>query len=323
MHCSHRRSCRLGIAARLPFLASCTTLSIVFMFAGTRAASAQTPVKTMPLGDSITQGVNDTLPPGGYPGYRAPLWNQLVLDGFDVDFVGSLVDGPASIDRNHEGHGGFRIDQILASINSYLTAAGPDVILLHIGTNDLLQGASVDQTTQRLAQLMDRIHELRPTAHLIVTSIISVRTPNTFNIDPQLFSEYAANVAGLVGDRAAQGWRISHLDMANLVGLTQSEWDSIGIHPNDVGYGKMAAVWYPELAARLDGDAPPTVGFTYPFDQSSVTGVVTLSAGAFDDFGVTGVEFAVDGVPIFDDLFAPYQTTWDSTTVATDRTRCV
>ena len=269
----------------------------------------------MPLGDSITQGVNDTLPPGGYPGYRAPLWNQLVLDGFNIDFVGSLVDGPFSIDRNHEGHGGFRIDQILANINSYLTSAGPDVILLHIGTNDLVQGASVDQTTQRLAELLDRIHQLRPSAHLIVASIISVRTPNTFNINPQLFADYAANVAGLVGDRAAQGWRISHLDMANLVGLTQSNWDSVGIHPNDVGYGKMAAVWHPDVSTLLDGDAPPTVGMTYPFDGSSVSGQVTLSAGAFDDFAVTGVEFAVDDVPIVDDMIAPYQTVWDSDSV--------
>src|SRR6188768_1511169 len=85
-------------------------LLMTLIFIGARAASAQTPVPVMPLGDSITQGVNDTLPPGGYPGYRAPLWNQLVLDGFNVDLVGSLADGPASIDRNHEGHGGFRID---------------------------------------------------------------------------------------------------------------------------------------------------------------------------------------------------------------------
>ena len=290
-------------------------LLMILFFVGARVASAQTPVKVMPLGDSITQGVNDTLPPGGYPGYRAPLWDQLVLDGFDVDFVGSLVDGPASIDRNHEGHGGFRIDQILASLNSYLTAAGPDVILLHIGTNDLLQGASVDQTTQRLAELMDRIHELRPTAHLIVTSIISVRTPNVFNADPQLFAQYAANVAGLVGDRAALGWRISHLDMAGLVGLTQSEWDSNGVHPNGPGYGKMAGVWYPALAAMLDGDAPPTVGLTFPFDMSSVSGQIRLSASAFDDVFVNDVAFAVDGVPIFTDISAPYETTWDSTTV--------
>ncbi len=291
-------------------------LSVVLFIAGVQAVSAQTPVRILPLGDSITQGVNDINPPGGYPGYRERLWNELTTAGFNVDFVGSLADGPASIDRNHEGHGGFRIDQIIAGIDGYLAAASPDIILLHIGTNDLLQDLTVDLATQRLAQLLDRIHQVRPTAHVIVASIIPVRVPNAFDADPEDFAEFASHIAGLVGDRAALGRKISHVDMATLVGMTQSEWDSFGIHPNDAAYERMANVWFQQVATVLDGDAPPTVGATAPFDLSTVSGVTTLSANAFDDFGVTAVEFAIDGVTVFEDLFAPYQTSWNSTTIS-------
>ena len=55
-------------------------LLMILIFVGTRVASAQTPVKVMPLGDSITQGVNDTCRQTDTRLSRA-LWDQLVLDG--------------------------------------------------------------------------------------------------------------------------------------------------------------------------------------------------------------------------------------------------
>src|SRR5512139_1700018 len=68
-------------------------------------------VRIMPLGDSITDG---TQVPGGY---RIGLWQRLAATGHRVDFVGSQFNGPANLgDHDHEGHPGWRIDQIDASI---------------------------------------------------------------------------------------------------------------------------------------------------------------------------------------------------------------
>src|SRR5690349_12885605 len=79
--------------------------------AGTANAESNGGVRVMPLGDSITDGFNV---PGGY---RVGLWQRLVSGGFSVDFVGTGFNGPASLgDHDHEGHSGFRIDQIDASI---------------------------------------------------------------------------------------------------------------------------------------------------------------------------------------------------------------
>ena len=92
----------------------------------------------MPLGDSITRGKGDgNLSVGGY---RAFLEDQLAAGGYSFDFVGSLVEGPPSLaDKDHEGHGGLRIDQIGAQVQAWLGAADPDVVLLMIGTNDITQ----------------------------------------------------------------------------------------------------------------------------------------------------------------------------------------
>ena len=64
----------------------------------------------------------------------------------------------------------------------------------------------------------------------------------------------------------------------------------------------------------------PGVVMIGPSDGASVSGDVRLNATAWDNVGVTKVEFAVDGVWVGEDTAAPHNyqhaTTWDSTTHA-------
>jgi lysophospholipase L1-like esterase len=224
-------------------------LLAIMLLAAAHVASRPAPVRIMPLGDSITAGEAD-MPPDSYTGYRGPLWSDLVADGYHIDFVGSVVNGPDTIDRNHEGHAGYRIDELLAGISIYLVAR-PDIILLHAGTNDLLQGISPENASQLLGELLDRIHELRPNAHVVVASILPISTSNFFHLSPKLISDFNSHVALLVAARVARGWRISHVDMAARVALKPFEFDSFGIHPTQDGYVRMASVWHAELKAIL------------------------------------------------------------------------
>ena len=88
-----------------------TILAVAGLFvAGLCFAAWGAPVlRVMPLGDSITQGSKseDTA------GYRGPLWTKLLAAGYNVDYVGSNTATPgtvAGMDINHEGHGGWKID---------------------------------------------------------------------------------------------------------------------------------------------------------------------------------------------------------------------
>src|SRR3954467_9425876 len=102
--------------------------------AGVAAAESNGGVRVMPLGDSITEG---TQVPGGY---RIGLWQRLAAGGYRIDFVGSQANGPAALgDHDHEGHPGWRIDQIDANITGWLATTTARTVLLHIGTNDVLQ----------------------------------------------------------------------------------------------------------------------------------------------------------------------------------------
>jgi hypothetical protein len=61
-------------------------------------------------------------------------------------------------------------------------------------------------------------------------------------------------------------------------------------------------------------DNPPTVSITGPANGATVSGSVNVTANASDDFGVTQVEFFVDGSSIGVDNSAPYAVTWNTTT---------
>jgi hypothetical protein len=69
-----------------------------------------------------------------------------------------------------------------------------------------------------------------------------------------------------------------------------------------------------EATATATADLiPPTVSITSPSNGSTVGGIVTITASAGDNVGVTGVQFKVDGTNVgSEDTIAPYTATWDS-----------
>src|ERR1044072_7331551 len=108
------------------------------LYPGGAGAESNGGVRVMPLGDSITEG---TQVPGGY---RIGLWQRLTGAGYRVDLVGTQFNGPPALgDHDHQGHPGWRIDQIDANITGWLRSTTPRTVLLHIGTNDILQNYNV------------------------------------------------------------------------------------------------------------------------------------------------------------------------------------
>jgi len=207
------------------------------------AAESNGGVRVMPLGDSITEG---TQVPGGY---RIGLWQRMAAAGYRVDLVGTQFNGPAALgDHDHEGHPGWRIDQIDSNIGGWLGAAGPRTVLLHIGTNDVLQNYNVGGAPSRLSTLIDHITTAAPSADVFVATIIPLSSASqeaagrTFN----------AAVPGIVQAKVNAGKRVHLVDMH--AALTTADLID-GIHPTATGYDKMAAVWYAALRS-----VPGTIG---------------------------------------------------------------
>lgn len=87
---------------------------------------------------------------GFFESYRYELWKNLVDNNYNFDFVGRQKDygtyeeySGQEFDNDHEGEGGFESEDVLASIDEVLAAiSSPDIILLSIGGNDLLNGGN-------------------------------------------------------------------------------------------------------------------------------------------------------------------------------------
>lgn len=200
-------------------------------------------VRVMPLGDSITDGFNV---PGGY---RINLWQRMAQGGYTVDLVGSGFNGPAGLgDHDHEGHSGWRIDQLDANIVGWLQAYAPRTILLHIGTNDMNQNYDIANAPARLSALIDKIRANAPTVQLFVAQI----TPES---DPTLAARVNTYNAALPGIVAQKGPLTHLVDMHSAI-TTADLAD--GVHPNAGGYDKMGARWYSALQS-VPGSLTPTV----------------------------------------------------------------
>jgi hypothetical protein len=59
---------------------------------------------------------------------------------------------------------------------------------------------------------------------------------------------------------------------------------------------------------------PPTVSITAPANGATVKGMVTVTASASDNIAVVGVQFFGDGMPLGEDITAPYSISVDTTT---------
>ncbi|WP_433077553.1 ricin-type beta-trefoil lectin domain protein [Dactylosporangium sp. CA-052675] len=229
-------------------LATAMVAATLTLTATAARAESNGGVKIMPLGDSITDGYNV---PGGY---RVNLWQRLAGGGYTADFVGSGSNGPANLgDHDHEGHSGWRIDQIDANIVGWLQAYAPRTILLHIGTNDMNQNYDVANAPARLSALIDKIRANDPAVELFVAQI----TPES---DATLESRVQAYNAALPGIVAQKG---SHTHLVDMHSAITTADLADGVHPNAGGYDKMGARWYSALQsvpASLQGGGVPPVG---------------------------------------------------------------
>ncbi|MEU0986752.1 phosphatidylinositol-specific phospholipase C domain-containing protein [Streptomyces sp. NPDC005953] len=180
----------------------------------------------MPLGDSITLGVGSNT----RTGYRPALAAALGKEATTLEFVGSQVDADGV--TRHEGHSGWRIDQLQAEIETWLAEAKPNIITLHIGTNDMNRDYQVASAPQRLGALIDQIHTASPDTAVVVASLVPATDPAV----QARVNTYNAAIPGIVSSRAAQGYKIAQVSMG---GLTNADLDD-NLHPNNAGYTKMA-----------------------------------------------------------------------------------
>ena len=163
------------------------------------------PFSLMPLGDSITDGGTKLR------SYRFHLHQSLARSGYEVEWLGSMLGvhdklpdantttgRPVLDDREwplakqrHEGHWGWTAEQVLqghkrqpqrGQLSKWLhpgkgLARAPQVVMLHLGTNDLTKhvvkkNGSVVVVARRIRGVMRRVCRANPRVLLLLASPI-------------------------------------------------------------------------------------------------------------------------------------------------------
>jgi lysophospholipase L1-like esterase len=222
------------------------------------ATSSSKVYKIMPLGDSITRGGGQVREQ--YIGYRAALQAHLKAGatGFKYNFVGSRSDKGAP-DRNHEGHGGWTIDDLAAHIDAWMETYKPDIVLLHAGTNNITVGDSPATTATKLQSLIAQIRSHNADTKIFVAKIIRSRDPGR---RPNT-NAYEALIPGVV---ASAGANVYLVDQTSVGGTDIYDWT----HPNDFGYSKMAYNWYRSMNVVVGGGKWKSVASPYKAKTANI-----------------------------------------------------
>jgi lysophospholipase L1-like esterase len=251
---------KLTFTGTVPYGAQDKTSFIdsISVFNGT-APPPPPPLKICPLGDSITYGDSGTYTTPG--GYRDRLYTNLKNAGRNVQFVGSDASNPsptltAAGQVAHDGHGGWTIDQIAAQVDTWLPSYKPDVILLMIGSNDLVAfKETAADAKNRLVSLINKIVTDCPAATVFVSNIIPVQSNDSRGvyadgspINPTVIAYDDLIRTEVVPGFQAAGKNVSFVDQySNFVdsnGKIRASQFGNYEHPSTAGYVSMGDTWF-------------------------------------------------------------------------------
>lgn len=245
------------------------------------------PVRIMALGNSITQSNTANY------SYRYNLWKKLLDAGLEVDFVGShavnLGGNPAwpqhngkNFDPDNEGHWGWSADQILygnsgeptaGKLSQWLTGYTPDIVLLHLGTNDMFRNQPVDETLNELREVVKQLRADNASVTILLAKLIpayeqKVGAQAANNI--KLLNERIPALAQELNTAASQVILVDQYTGFNPT-TGADTWD--GIHPNASGEEKMAQRWFDAI---MQVAAPSAVALQNFDAENTETGHVEL-----------------------------------------------
>lgn len=289
-------------------------------------SAASDPVKIIAMGDSITHGYIN-----GDNGYRKYFCYGLQQNGItDFDMVGpnnNWTDSTTydwngttiTYDPAHAGYSGYAIQKIgsrqglqetifdTTYINgdvsgNMMEAYQPDVIMLQIGTNDVLD-AQLTGIGDRLEELVDKLlpYVSGDGQVLYLASIPNIDAAKRYDwlgayewtygvsheSDPEKFvatvqaavDDYNTIVKNLVVKKQAEGAHIEFSDINSTITISAGDLED-GVHPSEQGYAKMGQYWSNLLTETyFHGTVTPTTTPTTTAITTTTTETTTTTTG--------------------------------------------
>ncbi len=204
------------------------------------------PVKIMAVGDSITHGVDSV------PSYRQEFTALLQAASCNFTMVGSQLtsentngDSQAYIGA-HEGYSGHRADHFLTGhvsssgsnpgIRVSMETYTPDVVLLHLGSNDVAHEQDVSNALTDLENVLNAIYEVKPESLVLIANVIPWFSDHPYPGVNADIGRLGDGVQHLVNERSDPFLKL--VDVRS--GFTESMMLNDLIHPNARGESHIA-----------------------------------------------------------------------------------
>ncbi len=150
-----------------------------------------------------------------------------------------------------------------------MTGYTPDVALIHLGSNDAIQGNSAISSVGELNQVIDILRQDNPNVTIFLTQLIPAVDGGFNNRIQQLNSL----IPGIVADKNQSNSPVILVDQSSGFNANTDTYD--GVHPNNAGEAKMAQKWFDALKNYFDsvninpdgGESPPL-----PTNNSPIAG---------------------------------------------------
>lgn len=340
-----------GLLAAIVLLGATSVLQAVQV---EPVSAASDPVKIIAMGDSITHGYIN-----GDNGYRKYFCYDLQQNGItNFDMVGpnnNWTDSATydwngttiTYDPAHAGYSGYAIQKIgnrqglQETIfdttytdgdvsGNMMEVYQPDVIMLQIGTNDVLD-AQLTGIGDRLEELVDKLipYVSGDGQVLYLASIPNIDAIErydwlgayewtygvSYKSDPEKFvatvqaavDDYNTIVKNLVAKKQAEGAHIEFSDINSTIEISAGDLKD-GVHPSEQGYAKMGQYWSNLLTETyFHGTVTPT---TTPTATTTTTTETTTTT--------TGTTTATDSTPAETTTSAQITTTQPQTNPSGD-----
>lgn len=289
-------------------------------------SAASDPVKIIAMGDSITHGyINGD---NGYRKYFCYGLQQNGITNFDMVGPNNNWSDSATYDWNgttitydpvHAGYSGYAIQKIGSRqglqetifdttytdgdvSGNMMEVYQPDVIMLQIGTNDVLD-AQLTGIGDRLEELVDKLipYVSGDGQVLYLASIPDIDAAKkydwlgayqwtygvSYESDPEKFvatvqaavDDYNTIVKNLVAKKQAEGAHIEFSDINSTIDISAGDLED-GVHPSEQGYAKMGQYWSNLLTETyFHGTVTPTTTPTTTATTTTTTETTTTTTG--------------------------------------------
>ena len=210
-----------------------------------------------------------------FESYRYELWKNLVDNNYNFDFVGRQKDygtyeeySGEEFDNDHEGAGGYESEDVLANIDEILAAiSSPDIILLSIGGNDLLDGGN--PPSEPISNIVQLVEKLQTHNYNVTIFLEQIAPANCETMNSSLTTniiDFNSQIVSIADNLTTNTSKVIALDMNSNFNESYLADD---VHYNEAGAKFIADIYFDGIQSEYTSSTSINI---LPLGDSRVEG---------------------------------------------------